>query len=330
MRKALKIIITLIILTITIPYTYADRGMIPIRPEISVYEPGQKAIIAWNGIEEILILSTDVKSSEDTIALEILPLPSKPLIQKADFKSFEELQKIIMNKGFEMYRVYGRSLGDIKGLEIIFHEKIGVHDITIVKASNARELMYWMENYLRENNITQKPYLESLEEIIQDYIDMEFQYYSIDLITISKIERSVNPILYRFNTSFLYYPLKISSLIPGQTQITIFTITKERIRGEHPQLKRAHYITSEMKYPIEFQISKDELNKIDMRISELFNENAWLTVLEYKGHLNTLKSDLKITIKQTEIPIYNITIIIITLAITITIMKIKEIRFTSN
>ncbi|MEM3666844.1 MAG: hypothetical protein QW222_07180 [Candidatus Bathyarchaeia archaeon] len=37
--------------------------MIPIQPQVSVYEPGQKAIIAWNGTEEILILSTDVTAN---------------------------------------------------------------------------------------------------------------------------------------------------------------------------------------------------------------------------------------------------------------------------
>ena len=43
----------------------ADRGMIP-TSDVSVYGPGQKAIIAWNGEEEVLILSTDVYTSENS------------------------------------------------------------------------------------------------------------------------------------------------------------------------------------------------------------------------------------------------------------------------
>lgn len=321
--KLFKTTIIFIIFIIIIPQVSADRGIIPVRPGISVYEPGQKAIVAWNGIEEILILSTDVKSDEDTIAIEILPLPSKPIIQKAEFKAFEELQKIIINKAFEIARDYGKSLDDVKSLEIIFREKIGVHDITIIKALNAKELTYWIEDYLKKNNIAQKLHLKSFEDIIQDYINRGFQYYAIDLITISKTEKSVKPILYKFNTSFLYYPLKISSILSGRTQITIFTITKERIKEGYSQFQKAYYIGPGIKQPIEFQISKLELNKIDARISELFNENVWLTVLEYKGNLNELNRDLIISMKQLKVsvPTHNILIIMTTLITTLIIMK---------
>ena len=69
-----------LILLISFPSTLADMGGIPVtsKPNVSIYEPGQKAIIAWNGTEEMLILSTDVNASEDTLALRILPLPSEP------------------------------------------------------------------------------------------------------------------------------------------------------------------------------------------------------------------------------------------------------------
>ncbi|MEM2452513.1 MAG: hypothetical protein QW481_05955, partial [Candidatus Methanomethylicia archaeon] len=129
MKLKIIIITITILITLIIPHTYADRGIIFIKPNVSVYETGQKAIIAWNGFEEILILSTDVIGEEEGMAVEILPLPSKPIIQKADFKSFEELQKIIMNRAFEFSRSYGKGLGDLKSLEIVFHEKIGLHDI---------------------------------------------------------------------------------------------------------------------------------------------------------------------------------------------------------
>ena len=46
---------------VTIPSAVeADGGWVPYFNDFSIYEPGQKAIIAWNGEEEILILSVDV------------------------------------------------------------------------------------------------------------------------------------------------------------------------------------------------------------------------------------------------------------------------------
>jgi len=64
-RVSLGIVFFLLVL-FSVSSAYADRGLITVSPEISVYEPGQKAIVAWNGQEEILILSTDVNSSGET------------------------------------------------------------------------------------------------------------------------------------------------------------------------------------------------------------------------------------------------------------------------
>ena len=59
---------------------WADGAVVPMRTpaqaDISVYEPGQKALIGWNGTCEVLILSTDVSAQEETKALRIVPLPS--------------------------------------------------------------------------------------------------------------------------------------------------------------------------------------------------------------------------------------------------------------
>jgi hypothetical protein len=41
---------------------HADRGAIPFQPEVTIFEPTQRALIAWNGEEEILILSTDLRA----------------------------------------------------------------------------------------------------------------------------------------------------------------------------------------------------------------------------------------------------------------------------
>jgi hypothetical protein len=58
-----------------------DRGGFSPRAE-RVVEAGQKAIVAWNGTHEILILSTDISSSNETEVVEIMPLPSNPVISE--------------------------------------------------------------------------------------------------------------------------------------------------------------------------------------------------------------------------------------------------------
>jgi hypothetical protein len=52
------ILILLIIISISVPVAFADRCILPVT-DADVYGPAQKAIIAWNGQLEYLILSTD-------------------------------------------------------------------------------------------------------------------------------------------------------------------------------------------------------------------------------------------------------------------------------
>jgi hypothetical protein len=129
-------------------------GMVPVEPSVSIYEPGQKAIIAWNGHEEILILSTDVNAAGETLVLEIMPLPSNPKkIEKASFESFVTIQNLLdAHARVVLGSNYG--LEGTKSIEVTFHEKIGAHDVTVVKAGDASELTSWAGDFLESNNVT--------------------------------------------------------------------------------------------------------------------------------------------------------------------------------
>ena len=63
---------------------HADRGSIPFDPGVRIFEPNQRAMIAWNGQEEILLLSTDLRASQPTKVLEVIPLPAEPEVKKGD------------------------------------------------------------------------------------------------------------------------------------------------------------------------------------------------------------------------------------------------------
>lgn len=293
LRRAFRfefLIFVFISLLSTSAVVRADRGMIPIDSGVSVYEPGQKAIIAWDGKEEILILSTDVVSSGETLVVELLPLPSNPKrVELASFKSFEEIHEMIWG----IHRSLSTPKGE--GVDIVFHEKIGSHDVTIVKAGDSSELVGWMRDFLRNSNITQEVSLQSFEQVVEDYMARGFRYYVLDLITVSPDQKSVEPILYWFNTSFLYYPLAITSPVGGNTKITLFLITEGAIQDEYYPLRLAGYQTPNGWKPIRAWLSNGELSKIDLRIGELLKGGAWMSVLTYTGSLSVLTEDLMIT-----------------------------------
>ncbi len=278
----------------------ADRGMVSVVPSVSIYEPGQKAIIAWNGQEEILILSTDVSSAGETLVLEIMPLPSKPeKIEKASFESFVTIEELLHAHA---RMILGRNYGSesTKSIEVTFHEKIGAHDVTVVKASDASELSSWAEEFLESNNVTQRISLEKFEAVIDDYMALGFRFFALDLIQLSADQWSVEPILYQFETSFLYYPLRISSPNLGNTKITLFLLTNGKIESDflfsqYTPIVKAYYRGLSLYEPIEFNLPKIYLSIIDLRIGEMFPKDAWLTVMEYEGPMSDLTRDFIIS-----------------------------------
>ena len=290
------IVVLFFLVSLCFPSVHADRGMIPIDPEVSVYEPGQKAILAWNGQEEIMILSTDVTSTQETLVVEILPLPSKPIVEAASFQSFEEIQGSIWNEGLNLFMYGTEGQARTGSVEVVFHEEIGAHNITVVKASDTSELGSWMDNFLEDSGVNDVVSLGNFESVVEDYMDRGFRYYALDLITVSSEERSVDPILYKFNSDFLYYPLVITSPVGGDTEITLFVLTEDKIVKDYSPFQKVGYRLPKGGWtPIEIVLSKGDLSKIDLRIGEVFQYKAWLTVLKYNGEVSWLDRDLMIS-----------------------------------
>ncbi|MCW4033105.1 MAG: DUF2330 domain-containing protein [Candidatus Bathyarchaeota archaeon] len=280
----------------------ADRCILPIS-DVDVYGPGQKAIIAWNGTTERLILSTDLYSNRETLVLEILPLPSEPMIEKGDFKSFQKIQNLMV-KNFPQDIFLGRE--SEKSLQIIFRERIGAHDITIVEARSADELYDFISEYIKYQKIkspNESIINEKTKEVLRDYLSRGYNFWVFDLVNLYSEVKSIDPIIYEFKTPSLYYPMKVSTTAKGNTEIILYLITEETISEESipSKMKLAQYFESDQ--IVQFQLSYDELDSIDNGISELFDIEllihpslpvAWLTAVKYEGELSELDIDLEI------------------------------------
>ncbi|HDD42467.1 MAG TPA: DUF2330 domain-containing protein, partial [Nitrososphaeria archaeon] len=267
----------------------ADKCVIP-GSEADIYNPGQKAIIAWNGTYEELILSTDLYSSRRGVVFELMPLPSMPEVEKGSYDSFKAVQEIIMRRAVKGLPAPGK---ESEGLEIVFHEKIGAHDITVVKASDAGELLKFVSNRAESLGISIKAG-EKVEEIFEDYLARGFGYWVLDVVEVGDKVRSVEPIVYRFRSDELYYPLKVSRAAEGETQITLYLIARSSIREDLlPQgFRIASYAGS--KKPLSYSISGEELEAVDPKIARMFDGGAWFTAVIYRGSLEGLREDLEI------------------------------------
>lgn len=298
-RQATAVSLILAIFFLLAPIGHADRCILPIT-DVDVYGPGQKAVVAWNGEVERLILSTDLYATADTRVLEILPLPSEPSVDKGTFESFQAIQQLMMNN---LARV--SNLGkEAQGLEVVFHERIGAHDITVVRATSVDELIGYILKYEQKTGVSQTPSIdEKAKNILTDYSTRGFNYWVFDLVDLYSATRSLDPIVYEFRSSSLYYPLKVSATAKGHADIILYLITSERIDEENipPKMRLARYQPSSQ--PIQFQLSNQDLSTIDPNLTELFSAAnhiaVWFTAVKYEGELSDLDFDLEIPLHPT-------------------------------
>ncbi|MBO8181867.1 MAG: DUF2330 domain-containing protein [Archaeoglobus sp.] len=266
----------------------ADRGMISLTPAI-LEESEQNAIIAWNGSEEILILSTTVRASNNTTVLEILPLPSKPEIKKADIQQFHQLIRILNMDGEKMGG-FGFAAQRGAGFEIIFQERIGFHYLTVILVRDPVEFSEWFEDFVAERGFsTTLP--EGFAAIISDYTSRGYNYFVIDLINVSREQRSVEPIQYRFKSEKLYYPLKITSTIKSYTRVNLFILGEGEVRNE--DLEKAG-MWKGYKSSVYTFISKSKLMEINPEIAEIL-DGAYFTNARFGGETNQLENDLEVS-----------------------------------
>ncbi|MBS7609116.1 DUF2330 domain-containing protein [Candidatus Bathyarchaeota archaeon] len=310
--KVDRVFILTLFLTFALPIlsphpALGDRGVLPI-DDVMIYQQGQVAAIAWRNGDEVLILSSSLQifryagieglddsnaPKNSAKALEILPLPSMPEIEEGDFEVFQRLSDIA-ELGMAKTPIYGRASQDVRqGVQIIFQETIGPHDITVVKADGAEGLISWATRYTEEKGLSppESRWLGLLKEVAKDYITEGFTYFVFDIVNIGVEAKTVKPLIYKFQSKKLYYPLRISSLIDSYSQITLFLITEEKIKPESLE-------NSGFRIVFEDSVGLSKIGDMGGSLLKPFQglESIWLTVLMWKGSLGSLKADLRLEI----------------------------------
>jgi hypothetical protein len=216
----------------------ADRGAIPFRPKVTVFEPNQRALIAWNGDEEILVLSTDLRVSQPTKVLEVMPFPTEPSVTNADVTVFQRAVGMINSKLNQMTRAEAEELMRTRGGlrspppagEITFHEKIGAHDVTVVRVLESVGFVGWVNDYLKRAQADNPTIPAPLQASVGEYLREGFTWFVFDVISLDDRLKTTDALEYRFKTTSLYYPIKISRANQGLTSIQLLVLTPTMLR----------------------------------------------------------------------------------------------------
>lgn len=281
---------------------YADRGMVG--PErIVLHESSQNAIIAWNGHEEVLILSTNVQSSSDALILEILPLPAQPTtVTESSLASFETLIELL---GLQPY--FERSGPEVMGgqstteVQIVFHEVLGAHDVTVVQVNALTAFINWVDAYADAQQVD-LTLSHAFTDAVQDYLNRKIRYFVFDAINANQTTQTINPLVYRFKTDALYYPMLLTAASNLDTQrfsaVNLFLITEmsveEKLPFEHkqplfPGKKQPGTVYASTHTAT---INRTELQAISPDLDELFPDDPQATYVATSVLLSSVLADL--------------------------------------
>lgn len=295
----MKIIIGLLVFLLAAGslFIYADRASIPFRPHVKVFEPNQRAMIAWNGQEEILLLTTDLKASEPTKVLEVIPLPSEPVVEKGDMEIFQKatglINRKIQRRGFASGAMRTRGIRGIVAQlpagEVTFHEKIRAHDISVAHVLRGDDFIEWAEKYFKADGVENPTIPQALKEVVEEYIKDEFIWFVFDVVSLDTELETNEAIQYRFKTDFLFYPVKITRTEEGYTSINLLILTPWLLI-EFPGIPLHHI--RQLHEPV--SLTSSELRSLSAELDELMEHREYmvLRIWEIRGQLSDFTKDL--------------------------------------
>ncbi len=277
---------------------------------VQLQETGQNAIVAWNGEEEVLILSTDMKSSESITVLEFIPLPSNPTsVEETDPEIFDRLIKAVNKKVLEIRSTYALTRGFMQkagaesGVEITFYEKIGAHEVTVVKVTDLDHFMDWVTDFSEDKGFEDFEISPEFEDTISNYLNKGIDHFVFDVIETGDETKTINPLIYQFKTDYLYYPLEItatSDVGDSLSSINLFLITIGKI---DTQIVRGTFLRTGTGFDYYIAFNKFELDEISPEIGDLFVfKQAFVMNAQYDGYLDILKNDLVVYQEDIYVP----------------------------
>lgn len=274
----------------------ADRGAIPFQPEVTIFEPNQRALIAWNGEEEILLLSTDLRASRATKVLEVMPFPAEPRVKKGDVGVFRRAVKLINSKVIRPQAAKGYAMGLDRASaespppgEITFHERIGAHDVSVARVVSGDGFVEWVNDYLKRANVGNPVIPPRLRRVVQEYIDDGFCWFAFDVISLENKFKTLEALQYRFASSAMFYPVKISRSNQGQTSMELMVLTP-RLLGTFTGIPRSQI---ELRHePV--SLTSAEVRSLDKGMDDLLGhrEDVKLRIWLVRGDFASFDQDI--------------------------------------
>jgi hypothetical protein len=236
--------------------------MIPLLPDAKVFMPRQRALLAWNGEEEILLLSIEMQAAPPAPALVVLPLP-------------------------------GPASRPLEG------PPIQAQDVRAAHLPDGEAFAAWVQDTLRARGAARaslprpgRGLPAGLRRIAGETIAAGLTWFAFVPVGLGPEPRALPPIQLRFKTPYLYYPLRMGRLAAGDTAVEVFTfIPRALLWALLPQSALADMFPRAGYH--KFRKSAADLAWVSPEMGELLGgEDTRLEVWQLEGRLADLEGDI--------------------------------------
>jgi hypothetical protein len=307
MKKCFYFLMFVSFVIIAVPLmTNANGGVWIWPPSIHVNQTDQNAIIAWNGQEEMLILSTNWEKpagSQSATLLKVVPLPAEPSeIKEGETAIFEKLVKILNEKinAMQTQNLSGgkgesiNATGATPGVEIIFQKIIGAHDVTVVRVNKQDDFSKWVDDFSTQKSLEKKQISEEFKVGLQNYLKRNINYFVFDIVNLSETKTTIKPLIYRFKSNYFYFPMLVSGISEindSQTKVNLFLVFNESLKLPRQIWQGSHnYWVNDN--GVDIKLTNTELKDVSQDLAVLFTNNVLARRFEMSGKLSEINKDL--------------------------------------
>ncbi|MBL7647034.1 MAG: DUF2330 domain-containing protein [Candidatus Hydrogenedentes bacterium] len=223
------------------PVAWADGGFLSKAEKAAMAEPVQKAVLLFRDGVEDLILQVKYEGEGDEFAW-LVPLPARPEVTVAEEGLFEEIEAYVAERSkwkvyYDPPRYLSRGMlggGRIGAAEeaVTVHEfkRVGVYEIAVLEADSAEDLLRWCKDHGYHVNTKAR-------EVLKSYVDKGWIFTAMRIhpeASGRKADRglsrgTIQPVHFTFPTHEAVYPLRISSINEGATNVELYLLAKDTL-----------------------------------------------------------------------------------------------------
>ena len=237
---------------------------IPNRSGASVVD--ERALIAWDGTAEDILMSFDVAGSSDTAAW-VMPAPSAAQVSLGDAQVFDQLGRLTSPR--VEYRdswwptftwlFPSRTPPDTAGapsggaVNVLGSQRIGPFDVTRLAADDPAALAKWLAD-------KDFPHPEGLDQNLAPYLADRWEIVAIQLAPAEdrgSLTGGLQPLRLSFRSDTVVYPMRLSRAATTPQYVDLYVLADHRmdpttvpVAGQKPTLEFAGHLDSDVAAPL--------------------------------------------------------------------------------